>query len=270
MDERAAHPSPAGEPPALSIIIPTLNEARSIGATLDAVLNAAGRAEVIVVDGGSSDGTAEMVKSLASGRGVRVLTSGRGRGLQMHAGARAARGRALWFLHADTLPSDECPGRIAEALSDSSVVGGNFHVLFDGDGRAARFLTWLYPQLRRLGLCYGDSGIFVRRETYERLGGFRAFPIFEDLDLVRRLRKAGRVAHLSAAVRTSSRRFEGRSFALTFARWSFLQLLYWLSVSPHTLGRMYAPIRGGGAGARRRRSASRRARVQTDAGGEEA
>lgn len=270
MDERAANLSPAGEPHALSVIIPTLNEARSIGATLDAVLSAAGRAEVLVVDGGSSDGTAEVVKSRTSGRGVRLLTSGRGRGLQMHTGACAARGRALWFLHADTLPPTDGPGRIAEALSDSSVVGGNFHVIFDGDGRAARFLTWLYPQLRRLGLCYGDSGIFVRRETYERLGGFRDFPIFEDLDLVRRLRKVGRVAHLSAAVTTSSRRFEGRSFALTFARWSLLQALYWLGVHPHTLGRMYASIRGGAAGMRRRWFTSRRGRVQTDAGSEEA
>jgi hypothetical protein len=106
------------------------------------------------------------------------------------------------------------------------------------------FLTWLYPRLRRLGLCYGDSGIFVRREAYQQLGGFRAYPIFEDLDLVQRLRKIGRVLHLPASVTTSSRRFEGRSFALTFARWSGLQVLYWLGVHPRTLGRLYTPIRG--------------------------
>ncbi|HEX8852140.1 MAG TPA: hypothetical protein VF754_01560, partial [Pyrinomonadaceae bacterium] len=86
-------------------------------------------------------------------------------------------------------------------------------------------------------------GIFVRREAYLRIGGFRAFPIFEDLDLVRRLRKIGRVAHLTGVVTTSSRRFEGRSFAKTFARWAILQALYWLGVSPHTLARLYPPIR---------------------------
>jgi rSAM/selenodomain-associated transferase 2 len=269
MDERAANVPPLEEkPPALSIIIPTLNEARSIGQTLDAVLNARGGAEVIVVDSGSLDATAQ----IARGRGVRLLTCERGRGAQMHAGACAARGDALWFVHADTRPSADCAVRIAEALRDPSVVAGNFDVHFDGTSRAARFLTWLYPRLRRLGLCYGDSAIFVRREAYRRVGGFRAFPIFEDLDLVRRLRKAGRVVHLPAAVNTSSRRFEGRSFALTFARWSLLQALYWLGVHPRTLGRLYAPVRDVGAKSKRNDGRSRpdAERVQADAGREEA
>ncbi|HLM57981.1 MAG TPA: TIGR04283 family arsenosugar biosynthesis glycosyltransferase, partial [Pyrinomonadaceae bacterium] len=225
--------------PALSVIIPTLDEARSIGATLEVVLELRGAVEVIVADGGSTDGTPD----IARGRGVRVVECERGRGRQMHAGAGAARGDALLFLHADTLPPSDAADRIADALSDPAVVGGNFRILFDGERRAARFLTWLYPQLRRLGLCYGDSGIFVRAETYRRLGGFNPFPIFEDLDLVRRLRREGRLARLPATVVTSSRRFEGRSFALTFARWSALQLLYWLGVHPRRLARLYAPVR---------------------------
>jgi rSAM/selenodomain-associated transferase 2 len=219
----------------LSVVIPTLDEARSIGATLDAVAAVRGVAEVIVADGGSRDGTLEIVRA----RGVRVVECGRGRGLQMHAGAAAARGRALWFLHADTLAPPDAAERIAAALADAGVAGGNFHIRFDGERKAARFLTWLYPRLRRLGLCYGDSGIFVRRDAYERVGGFNHFPIFEDLDLVRRLRRAGRVVHLPATVVTSSRRFEGRSFALTFARWSALQALYWLGVHPRRLARLY-------------------------------
>jgi rSAM/selenodomain-associated transferase 2 len=224
---------------ALSIIIPTLDESRSIGATLDALAREAEGVEVIVVDGGSRDGTVELVRS----RGVRLVESERGRGRQLDAGAGAASGRVLWFLHADTLPSAGCVEALSQALEDASVAGGNFDVLFDGGSRAARFLTWLYPQLRKLGLCYGDSGIFARREAYRRVGGFRDYPIFEDLDFVRRLRKVGRVAHLRARVTTSSRRFEGRSFALTFARWTFLQALYWLGFSPHTLARMYAHVR---------------------------
>ena len=254
--------------PALSIIIPTLDEARSIVATLDVLSNEARGAELIVVDGGSRDGTIELVRE----RGVKLIETGRGRGRQMCEGARVATGRALWFLHADTLPSSECASAIEDALRDASNVAGNFDVLFDGESGAALFLTWLYPRLRRLGLCYGDSGIFVRRDAYERIGGFRDFPIFEDLDLVRRLRKIGRVAHLRARVTTSSRRFEGRSFALTFARWSLLQALYWLGVHPNTLGRMYAHVRVAGSKRRRRGGASKLANNQTrqDAGREEA
>jgi rSAM/selenodomain-associated transferase 2 len=254
---------------ALSIIIPTLDEARSIGATLDALARDVRGVELIVVDGGSLDGTVELVRR----RGVKLIESGRGRGRQMHAGACAARGHALWFLHADTLPSRECAPAIEDALCDASVVAGNFDVLFDGESSAARFLTWLYPRLRRIGLCYGDSGIFVRREAYERIGGFRDFPIFEDLDLVRRLWKVGRVVHLRERVTTSSRRFEGRSFALTFARWSFLQALYWLGVSPHTLARMYAHVRVAGSKRERRARTSKRGgadRAHQDAGREDA
>ena len=228
--------------PALSIIIPALDEAHSIGATLDTLQEVRGRVEVIVVDGGSRDGTIEILRA----RGVRLIESGRGRGLQMHAGAEHARGHVLWFLHADTIAPAEAAERISEALSDARVVGGNFRVRFDGPTAAARFLTWLYPHLRKFGLCYGDSGIFVRRDIYERVGGFKPFPIFEDLDLVRRLRRTGSVTQIPATVVTSSRRFEGRSFALTFARWSILQVLYWIGIPPRRLARMYAPVRSKG------------------------
>ena len=223
----------------LSIIIPTFNEAQSIGRTLDALKRLSGPIEIIVVDGGSEDETARMVGE----RGLRLLTSEKGRGAQMHKGASLARGEALWFLHADTIPTPDAARLITEALREREVVGGNFGVCFDGTRPAARFMTWLYPRLRRLGLCYGDSAIFVRRETYERIGGFQPFPIFEDLDLVRRLWREGKLAHLQAQVITSSRRFEGRSFTLTFARWSILQALYWLGIHPRRLARLYAPIR---------------------------
>ena len=225
----------------LSIIIPALNEARAIGETLDAALRLKGSTEVIVVDGGSGDGTVEVARS----RGVRVVTAARGRGAQMHAGALAARGEVFWFLHADTVAPADAGRCIARALEDPRAVGGNFRIRFGGASGAARFLTWLYPRLRLLGLAYGDSGFFVRRATYERAGGFKPFPIFEDLDLLRALRRQGRFVQAEGCVATSSRRFEGRSFALTFARWSLLQTLYWLGVSPHTLARLYANVRGG-------------------------
>lgn len=223
--------------PSISVIIPTLNEANSIGSTLDSLR--AKVDEVIVVDAGSDDATVKIARE----RGAKVISSGRGRGLQMHTGARAARGNVLWFLHADTCPDINCAELIRTALQDPAIVAGNFEVRWEGDQRAARFLSWFYPQLRRFGVCYGDSAIFVRHETYKRIGGFQPFPIFEDLDLISRLRREGRVAHLAGEVTTSSRRFEGRSFARVFVRWLFLQVLYWLGVHPNTLGKFYTPVR---------------------------
>lgn len=224
---------------AVSIIIPTLNEADSIKPTLEAIKSFGENVEIIIVDGGSADETVSIAESYE----VRVLKSSRGRGSQMHAGAKEATGEILWFLHADTIAPPSAIEEIINALKDSNTVGGNFTIRFDGDFRAARFLTWLYPRLARIGLCYGDSAIFARREVYERIGGFESFPLFEDLDFYRRLKRAGRTVNLSAKVTTSSRRFETRSFALTFARWSILQVFYWLGASPHRLGEFYFPHR---------------------------
>ena len=228
--------------PLVSIIIPTFNEERYIQKTLEAVGRVQGNIEVIVADGGSDDTTVD----IAHQNCARVITSDRGRGIQMHSGASMACGQALLFLHADTTPPPEAAALIVEVFAgDVLTVGGNFDIRFDGNGPAARFLTWLYPKLGQLGLCYGDSGIFVRASSYKKIGGFNPFPIFEDLDLVRRLKQEGRMNHLPVAVVTSSRRFEGRSFALTFARWSILQTLYLLGMSPRVLNQLYAPVRGG-------------------------
>lgn len=226
--------------PSVSIIIPTFNEASCIQRTLDAIARVQGNVEVIVVDGGSDDSTIEIARRA----GAHVIESDRGRGIQMQSGASIARGRALLFLHADTILPREAVMLIENTLADDALtVGGNFEIRFDGESRAARFMTWLYPRLRQLGVYYGDSGIFVRAAAYEEAGGFKSFPIFEDVDLVRRLRRKGRMKHLPIAVMTSSRRFENRRFVFTFLRWSVLQILYGLGVSPMKLGRFYGPGR---------------------------
>lgn len=225
--------------PAVSVVIPALNESESIAGTLLAVSQLVTPVEIIVVDGGSYDDTPEIARRY----GARVISSEQGRGTQMHRGACTAHGDVLWFLHADTVVPLDGVDLILEALVDERMIAGNFGVCFDGPGAAARFMTGLYPQLRRLGLCYGDSAIFVRREAYERSGGFSPLPIFEDLDLLRRLKRLGKFVHVPGSVVTSGRRFEGGRFLYTFIRWIGLQLLYWLGFHPRQLGRLYAPVR---------------------------
>ncbi len=156
----------------------------------------------------------------------------------MNAGARESSGEVLIFLHADTgLPVDGLE-KIDEQLSDPAIIGGNFSLQFDGESREAKWLTRLYPLLRKGGMCYGDSAFFVRREHFDAVGGYRDYPLFEDCDLYRRLRKHGKFVTLKAAATTSSRRFDGRFFR-TFALWVLLQMLYWIGVSPGLLARIY-------------------------------
>ena len=223
----------------ISAIIPTLNESATLRCLVDCLREMPEVAEIIVADGASQDAT----QALAQELGVNLVLSSRGRGVQMHQGALAARCDILWFLHADTRPAAEAPRQILEALQNVEVVGGNLAITFTGENWGSRWLTWLYPKLRRLGLCYGDSGFFVRRQVYETVGGFRPLPLFEDLDLLRRLWRAGVFAHLPARIEVSARRFEGRIFARIFARWTILQCFYWLGVSPHILVRYYPMAR---------------------------
>lgn len=223
----------------ISIIIPTLNEQECIADTLRNLQQLEGEKEIVVVDGGSSDET----RSLACVQGAKVLTSPPGRGMQMHAGALKATGDVFWFVHADTTPPAHALKEIEKHLESPLLIGGNFGLVFDGPSRAARQLTMIYPMLRTLGLCYGDSGIFIRREAYDRIGGFRALALFEDLDLLRRLRGTGRFVHLPCKILTSSRRFEQRKFALVWLHWTTLQVLYWCGISPNWLARWYRHVR---------------------------
>ncbi len=223
----------------VSIIIPTLNEATEIGRTLDALQKLAASFEIIVADGGSTDETCELAKS----REVTVIRTERGRGIQLHAGALAATGSVLWFLHADSIPPTDALRLIHEALSDGNVVGGNFALRFDGDSRAAAFMNLFYDKIRHLGLLYGDSGVFVRRDVYQQIGGFKPLPLFEDLEFVRRLKKSGKLVRVKSEITTSSRRFENRPFLPVFFRWVMFQCLYWIGISPYRLARSYHPIR---------------------------
>ena len=228
----------------VSVIIPALNEESCLDCTLRAV-EALCPHEVLVADGGSTDRTLEIASASAT-----VVHAPRGRGIQQRIAASKATGDVLWFLHADTVPGPGALDAIRVGLRNEGTAGGHFRLCFDGHGRSASHLTQIYPWLRVLGLCYGDSGIFVRRSVYLECGGFQPYPLFEDVDLVRRIRSLGKFRTLPETLTTSSRRFEDRNFALMFAEWTTLQVLFWAGVSPHALARMYKPVR------RRRQSGS--------------
>ena len=222
--------------PRLSVIVPVLNEAADIREALEALapLRARGH-EVIVVDGGSDDGSA----SLAAPACDRLLDSGRGRALQMNAGARAAKGDALVFLHADTRLPERADELILAALARAS--WGRFDVRI-ASRRPLLVLVGCAMNLRsRLtGIATGDQAIFVRRDAFP---GFPDIPLMEDIALSRLLKRRGPPACLRARVTTSARRWEARGVLRTiFLMWR-LRLLYALGATPQRLARDYADQR---------------------------
>jgi len=227
----------------ISVIIPTLNEELTIKKTLDVLSRLVNISEVVVVDGGSTDKTIEIVESYHLNKKIQLVKFGAAsRGRQLHEGTKYAAGDIFWFLNADTRPVQGCGRQIKQYMRYDEIVGGNFEVVFDGKSYWARFLTWLYPQLRSIGLVYGDSAMFARRETYEKIKGFRDLPLFEDVDLYNRLQKKGSFVHINLFVTASSRRFENRSFVRTFAGWSIFQGLYWVGIPPRLLAKGYKRI----------------------------
>ena len=228
-------------PNSLSIVIPTWCEAAEIGDAVDSArtLDDGRGVEVIVADGASPDETA----TIATAHGAHVVTALKGRGAQLAAGARAATGEFLLFLHADARLPAHARVAIDRELADADVAGGNFALRFVPETPAARLFTRANDiRRRRLGIYYGDSAIFVRKSVYVALGGFRDLPLFEDYDFVQRLQQAHRTAYIQdVEVRASARRFERRPFS-TLAVWSALQVLYSCGVPPISLARLYRDL----------------------------
>jgi rSAM/selenodomain-associated transferase 2 len=224
----------------LSVIVPTLNEERAIAPTLAAIARGAPGAEVIVADGGSADATCAAVLAL----GARVIEAAGGRARQMNAGARQAGGDVLAFVHADTAVPASFAADIAGALADPAVVGGRFDLALDSTAPAYRLIGALISLRSRISrTATGDQAIFVRRETFERLGGFPDLELCEDLDFARKLKRAGRVACLRSRVTTSARRWQRDGLVRTVLRMWLIRALYFCGVAPAHLKRIYADTR---------------------------
>jgi len=219
----------------ISVIIPSLNEGDTLEGSLRDLFGQAGNFEIIVADGGSTDGTRGVVERFP---GVKFVPSGGGRGRQMNEGARRARGEIFLFLHADTTMPAEAFLTIEGALADSSVSAGSFSLEFDHPGIFFRFLS-SFGRINYPFFTYGDQGLFLRAGTFQGIGGFKEIPVMEDVEIQKRLRKAGRFVKLKEAVVTSARRYLRNGPLRQHLITTGVVLLYHLGVSPHLLGRWY-------------------------------
>lgn len=220
----------------LSIIMPVLNEAGLIAAALTRLqpLRKQG-AELIVVDGGSDDGTPERAEPLAD----RLIHASKGRAAQMNAGARAATGEILLFLHADTRLPEEAD-RILAAAFAAGAVWGRFDVRLSGGHPLFRVVAALMNERSRLtGIATGDQAMFVTREAFERVGGFPEIPLMEDIALSKALKRLARPVCLHDRVVASSRRWEERGILRTILLMWELRLRYFLGADPRDLVRRY-------------------------------
>jgi rSAM/selenodomain-associated transferase 2 len=225
----------------VSVIIPALNEAENLAQTIGAVRRQypVGEVEIIVVDGGSRDGTPGRVPADA-----RLIFARRGRAVQMNAGARTSTGEILVFCHADTHLPSGWREAVIRALAQPGVSGGSFQIECIPPLGVFHLLNrlWLPPDWR---LMFGDQALFMPRRIFEYLGGFPCIPLMEDLEMARELHNAGHLVRLPLRVSTSSRRFQDRGAIrqLLLDAWLWARYLYF-GASPQELARYYEPHRG--------------------------
>ncbi|HYG47629.1 MAG TPA: TIGR04283 family arsenosugar biosynthesis glycosyltransferase [Allosphingosinicella sp.] len=214
----------------LSVVVPTLNAAATLGRCLDAL---AGAGEIVVVDGGSTDATA----AIAERSGARLVRSARGRGVQLAAGAAAAAGDWLLFLHADTILAPGWREAAEWHMARRPDRAACFRFRLDaGEWRARLIEAGVALRVRLLGLPYGDQGLLISRRLYEEVGGYRPLPLMEDVDLARRI---GRIQRLDADATTSARRWRRDGWLRRSGRNLLCLALYRLGMSAERVARLY-------------------------------
>lgn len=229
--------SPSSLTPVLSIIIPTLNAARALPRVLESLAGEKLDREIIVADGGSTDGT----QRIAEAHGLRLVVGPSGRGQQLSAGAQVARGEWFLFLHADSALQRGW-GAIVRGFTgntENSYRAGYFQLLLDDTTAAARRIENLANwRARTLGLPYGDQGLLISRAFYNHLDGYASIPLMEDVDIVRRIGRRRLIA-LPSAVTTSARRYQRDGFWLR-PIWNLICLgFYFAGLPPRLIDRLY-------------------------------
>lgn len=229
----------------VAVILPVLNEAASLERALTALTREQHFDEIIVVDGGSSDASVEIVCKFMSAAAPdrhavpALIECARGRAMQMHAGAQAAQSDVLLFLHADCVLPPGAADDVREAIG-SGRLWGRFDVRLAGRNILFRIIERLMNWRSRLsGIATGDHAVFVRSDVYRMLGGYAPLPLMEDVEISARLKWVGHPACLPGPVLASSRRWERHGILRTILLMWLLRLLYWFGVSPARLARWY-------------------------------
>ncbi len=221
----------------ISVIIPTLNECDNIRRCIERIRAEGRDSEIIVCDGGSSDGTVQIAKEYA---GTKVIETSKGRGVQMNMGAEAAAGDVLLFLHADTALEAGWSKAVIEALDIPSVAAGAFTLKIDNPAQRYRLIeSWVKMRCTLFNLPYGDQAIFVRRSIFDRIGGYCNGPLMEDVDIVARLKREGKLVILEKSALTCDRRWGRKGLLRTALSNQLVMLMYKLGFKPDTLARIY-------------------------------
>jgi rSAM/selenodomain-associated transferase 2 len=222
----------------VSIIVPVLNEARLLRTFLEHLRERAPGAEIIVADGGSSDGTADLAQSSCD----QLVVSERSRAVQMNAGARAALGNVLWFVHVDAEVPQGCLNEIARIMNDPNVAGGYFRIRLPRNPVYRLTDSFAHYAGILLRMRCGDHGIFCRRTTFMETGGFPEVPLMEDVEFFRRLRRRGRVTYSHERIRVSPRRYETVGRVRVTLGYGLIAILYIFGVPMSKLASLYGRI----------------------------